>query len=283
MRRSRVASGSERLKIPSRTPARSCACASAMSPPITITAGLKKFTVPARTSPSVRPAARTIWVAVTLPSCTSRTTSRLFGCLDSGGREPHREGVTSGHRLEAADVAARADHVLARGADVTDVPGGSARTSVDVPVGHDPAADARADLHEEEVGGMAPVNPVLAAGHDVHVVVHEHRGAVVLREPRRDVEAVPPGHDRGIDRPPGVELHRARHADADPADVGSALPGRLKQLVEAGRHPRQHLAGPSAMSRSPARSASGVPARSVGPRARGWRPGRPRAPRRPGG
>ena len=42
IRRSRVASGSERLKIPSRTPARSCACASAMSPPITITAGLKK-------------------------------------------------------------------------------------------------------------------------------------------------------------------------------------------------------------------------------------------------
>ena len=78
MRRSRVASGSERLKIPSRTPARSSAWASAMSPPITMTAGLKKFTVPARTSPSVRPASRTMRIASALPSRTSRTTSRLL-------------------------------------------------------------------------------------------------------------------------------------------------------------------------------------------------------------
>ena len=80
--RSRVASGSDRLKIPSRTPARSCACASAMSPPITITAGLKKLTVPASTSPSV-PACVPDHAdrAEGDPPETRRTTSRLCGCV----------------------------------------------------------------------------------------------------------------------------------------------------------------------------------------------------------
>ena len=43
------------------------------------------------------------------------------------------------------------------------------------PVGHDPAADARTHLDQEQVLGLGPVHPVLAAGHDVDVVVDEHR------------------------------------------------------------------------------------------------------------
>ena len=72
-----VASGSERWKVTSRTPASSCSCASLRSPTTTITLGLKKFTQPARTSPSERPASRTIRTARASPERTSRTTSRV--------------------------------------------------------------------------------------------------------------------------------------------------------------------------------------------------------------
>ena len=41
--------------------------------------------------------------------------------------------------------------------------------------GDDAAADAGADLDEQQVVGVAPVRPVLAEGHDVDVVVDEHR------------------------------------------------------------------------------------------------------------
>ena len=81
---------------------------------------------------------------------------------------------------------------------------------MDVPVGDDAAADAGADLDQEQVVGLAPVHPVLAAGHDVDVVVDEHGRAVAAGEPLRDREAVPAGHDRRVDRPPAVELDRAR-------------------------------------------------------------------------
>ena len=63
---------------------------------------------------------------------------------------------------------------------------------------------------------LGPVHPVLAAGHDVDVVVDQHRRAVAVREPVRDREVVPAGHDRRVDRPPAVELDGPRHADPDP-------------------------------------------------------------------
>src|SRR3954454_18983022 len=76
IRRSPVASGSERWKMTSRTPASSCWWASEMSPPITIAPGLKKLAELARTSPRWRPASRTIWMASGSPARTSPTTSR---------------------------------------------------------------------------------------------------------------------------------------------------------------------------------------------------------------
>ncbi len=48
-----------------------------MSPPITITDGLKKFTMDARTSPISRPACRANCTAIVLPCRTRLTTSRL--------------------------------------------------------------------------------------------------------------------------------------------------------------------------------------------------------------
>ena len=175
IRRSRVASASERLKIPSRTPAMSCACASAMSPPMTMTAGLKKFTVPARTSPSERPASRTMRMAVASPAWTRRTTSRLLAV----------SAPSAASRLASACPPATASrqptfpHVQTTSSAVTRMwpmsPAAPRAPWWMCPAGDDAAADAGADLDEQQVLGVAPVGPVLAAGHDVHVVVDEHR------------------------------------------------------------------------------------------------------------
>src|SRR5918994_5189882 len=78
--------------------------------------------------------------------------------IRSLGGQSLREGQAAGDRLQAADVAAPADHVLAaRRPDVSDVARGAARASVDMPVRDDPAADPRADLDQEEVLRVAPV------------------------------------------------------------------------------------------------------------------------------
>ena len=103
--------------------------------------------------------------------------------------------------FQAADVAAAADDVLpARRPDVADVSRGSAGAPMDVAVGHDAAADARADLDQEQMLGVGPVHPVLAAGHDVDVVVDQHGRAVEVGEPLGDGEVVPARHDRELER-----------------------------------------------------------------------------------
>ena len=58
------------------------------------------------------------------------------------------ECLTAGDCLQAADVPASADHVLAvRDLDVADVPRRSAGASVDVPVRNDAATDPGSSLH----------------------------------------------------------------------------------------------------------------------------------------
>ncbi len=112
-------------------------------------------------------------------------------------------------------------------------PGGPSGPAVDVPVGHDAAADSRADLDQEQVLGLAPMHPMLAAGHDVDVVVDEHRRGVAALEPLRDREVVPARHDRRVDGPPAGELDRAGDADADPADLVSRPADLVEQFGEA--------------------------------------------------
>ena len=187
------------------------------------------------------------------------------GRLGAGRREPGRERLAAGDRLEAADVAAAADHVIAAVARICPMSPAAPRAprwmcpsaTIPHPIPVPTLTSSRCDVSRQ-------CDPVLAAGHDVHVVVDEHRRAVVVREPLRDVEAVPAGHDRRVDRPPGVELDRARDADADAAHVGR----RLRALLASSSSKRAdtHVStrsGPSPMSMSPARSASGVPARSL--------------------
>ena len=63
------------------------------------------------------------------------------------------------------------------------------------------AADAGGDLDEDQVVHVGQVGVLLAEGHDVDVVVDQHRHVgEVLAEPVGDREPVPPGHDRRVDR-----------------------------------------------------------------------------------
>jgi hypothetical protein len=131
-----------------------------------------------------------------------------------------RERLAPGNCFEAADVSAATDDVFPTcGPDVTDVSRRSASSPVDLPVGDDAATDAGTDLDQQQMLGIRPMHSVLAASHDVDVVVDEHRRAVAAREPLWDREVVPAGHDRRIDGPPALELDGPRHADPDSLHV----------------------------------------------------------------
>jgi hypothetical protein len=102
----------------------------------------------------------------------------------------------------------------------------------------DPAADARADLDEEEVVDAAGGPCVeLAERHDVHVVVDHDGRAEGGREGVADGEAVPARHDRRHHGGTLALAHRARDADADTVQllrgaVGAQLGDEVHRLLE---------------------------------------------------
>ena len=154
-------------------------------------------------------------------------------------------GAAAGDRFQAAEVAAAADDVVVVGdVDVADVAGGALGAAVDAAVGDHAAADAGADLDEQQVVGVAPARPVLAEGHDVHVVVDQHGRAVALAQVGGDAVAVPAGHDRRRHRRAGDELDRARarrrrrrgrrRAGARPRAAGRRAPPRARRARSPG-------------------------------------------------
>jgi hypothetical protein len=151
------------------------------------------------------------------------------------------EGATAGDRLETAGVAAAAAHVrVRRDLDVPDVARCTLRPAVELSVGDEPGADARAHLHVDHVvvpagDAVAP----LAERHHVHVVVDPHGDAEPRREPIADRIAVPAGHDRRRHGQTAAELDRARDPDADGADrrvAASPCDEAREQLLEATEH-----------------------------------------------
>ena len=123
------------------------------------------------------------------------------------------------------------------------------------------------DLDEQQVvHRRSPARPVLTQGHDVHVVVDQDGDAgEPLRRSRCGIGyAVPAGHDRRADHPPGGELDRARQTDADPFDLGRGAAdaveqGRSKQsstIAEARRRGRRRC-----RDRPPPRSRRSRPGR----------------------
>ena len=149
----RVASGSERWKMTSRTPASSCWWATAMSPPMTIDARVEE--VDAAGEHLAEAAAGVADGLDRLRLAGAHEARRRRGVVSP--RAPRRvslrgERAPAGDGLQAADVAAAADDVVVTGEpDVADVARRALRAAVDPAAGHDPAADAGADLHVEQV------------------------------------------------------------------------------------------------------------------------------------
>ena len=235
----------------------------------TITPGLKKFTQPASTSPSERPASRTMRTAVASPARTSRTTSRLFAASTPGLGEPPRERARR-PRPPRGSRRCRSGRRRPRGRR-----GGCGRCRPAAPcaprwiarAGDDAAADAGADLDEHQVLGVAPVGPVLAEGHDVDVVVDEHRRVVAARRTSRGIEKPSqPGMIGGLTgwpvrtRPGRARRRRSR------ARRRRARPSSASSAVKCSSTTPRTRSGPAAMSMSNASSASGVPARSLAAR-----------------
>jgi hypothetical protein len=124
-----------------------------------------------------------------------------------------------------------------------DVAGTAVHPAVDVPGQVDAAADAGADLDVQEVvHRMRDTAVPLADGHDVHVVVHHRRAAVLAGEQLPHRITVPPRHDRRRHRHAVPEAHRPRHADTDRVEpvVRPVRPGLGEQLVD----PVQDRLGP---------------------------------------
>ena len=272
----------------------------ATPPPMTISDGLKKFTTLASIDPTRRPAAWSSAIATGSPNEAARATSSAVtvprwsrAARSRGLRPSSAAGLASpadrraaGERLETADVAAAAhDRRIVHDLDVADVAGAPLRAAMEVAVRDDPGADAGPDLDDDDVvvAGRDARAP-LAEGQDVDVVVDPDRRAVAGGEPLADRIAVPAGHDRRRDRPAGVELHRTRHADADPPQPAGQV---AASSAGATRTARRRGPGTSrGRPRSgPARRGdpgSGRPVSSPPRRCwsrRGRRPGRSRRPR----
>ena len=90
------------------------------------------------------------------------------------------------------------------------------RTAVNSPVAYEAGSDARPDLDKEEILDSLPrTRPLLTEGHDVHVVINEHRTGEILSEEFRHLASVPTRHDRWRDGTSSQELNRTGHAYAD--------------------------------------------------------------------
>lgn len=78
----------------------------------------------------------------------------------------------------------------------------------------------------------------LAEGHQVHVVVDEHRAAELLADRVPHREPVPARHDRRDDRHAVAEADRPGHPDARPVHLGDQA--LVAQLAEQVQRPLQH-------------------------------------------
>ena len=115
------------------------------SPPTTIASGLRSLQRSASTRPTARPASLTTRVAPRSPPATQLEHSRQRQVVPGAGagrpRAPRR-----GDRLQAAAVAAAAQHAVRPHLDVTDLAGEPGRAAVEPAAEHEPRADARAEI-----------------------------------------------------------------------------------------------------------------------------------------
>ena len=127
--------------------------------------------------------------------------------------------------------------------DVAEVAGGALGAPVQPPAADDSGADAGRDLDEDEVLHVGVDGGVLAQGHQVDVVVDEHRPAEGGPDVPGHVVVVPTGHDRRQHRSPGRVLDGAGQTDADAGEVVAGAPGRRQQRPAGAGNTVEHRFG----------------------------------------
>ena len=139
------------------------------------------------------------------------------------------------------------------------------------------------DLDEDQVVDVGQVGVPLAQGHDVDVVVDEHRDVEVALHVAGHVVAVPAGHDRRVDRAAGRVLDGPGQADADRGQRrrrrGAA---RRSSARDRRADPAEHGLGAGRRCRGPARRSASTRPGEVGERGAGVRGADVDARRRPG-
>ena len=126
-----------------------------------------------------------------------------------------------------------------------DVAGRALRAAVDPAVDHDPGADPRADLDEDEVVDAAPAaGGQLAERHHVDVVVHPDGDAAVGEALPHGV-AVPTRHDRRRDRPARLELDRA----GTPTPMPQSVPATSASATHSSKSPSTRARTASGLGR----------------------------------
>ena len=133
-------------------------------------------------------------------------------------------------------------------ANVAHVAGRAVGPAIDLAVGNDAAANARADLDKQEVVQPPPrARLVLAAGHNVDVVIDSHaRGGKTSAQMLLDRVAFPQRHERRSDEHAGHKLYRPGHADADADDRGRGQTAPRQQLVDNVGHTVEKVVRPAA-------------------------------------
>ena len=198
-------------------------------PPMTITLGLSRLTALARTSPMLRPASRTSWVASTDPPRTSAATSRLVRASTPCGPQPARPRRRRWRRPRGSRRCRtgtprrrRGERGCARGRRLPPCAPLRSWPSLMIPL---PIPVATLTNMRWSTSG----NPMACSPRAITLTSLSTTMAIVA-EPVEDeaghVEAVPAGHDRRVRRPSGGVLDRTGQADADAGQVARRASGR---------------------------------------------------------
>jgi hypothetical protein len=108
---------------------------------------------------------------------------------------------------------------------------------VQAPAGEDPAADARAEHHGEEVIGVAAgAGRRLGERHEVRVVLDDHRHVGVRGEERRQADVVPRRHEGRQHDPAGRVLDGRGQPHADAGQQRGIQPVLRQQSLHLGPH-----------------------------------------------
>jgi hypothetical protein len=145
-------------------------------------------------------------------------------------------------RAQPAATAAAAGQALGGGdLGVADLAGRTQRAAQHPAAGHDADPDTRRGLHEQQVAVPLEVAAPLGERHHVGVVVDEHRRPGQHSQERRQLDAVPAGHDRRVEAGSPLEVDGAGDRQPHRADVARLAPDLVQQAAEPGHDLRHQV------------------------------------------